>query len=130
MRKILINNNKYDKRININKIKVDLAIRFLDFLKENEALDAFLNNFFLDSSLRKGDYVVRGQEGYNRNIVSSMPHNMLNDIHFYLNNVNEMLYLNHAFAWPGTKERYSFWIKLAGEWMDYVWNYWNSNPEP
>lgn len=126
MEKILINDNKYDKRININKIKVDIALRFLDFLKKNKVLDAFLNNFFLDSSLREGYHTVHGQEGFSRGIIFTMPHNMLNNIHFYLNNVNEMQYLNNAFVWSNTEEHHSFWSKLDNEWTDYVGDYWDS----
>lgn len=126
MKKILINKS-LDERVNISKIRTNLGLKFLEFLRDKGVLKEFLDNFFDNPGFRRGVYRPSGCEAYTNSMrVITPPDEMLNDIHYYLNKFNEAEYILNAFSyrWCNVERGQDYWPKLDDEWQRFVFSYW------
>lgn len=126
MRKILISNHSFDKRVNTGKIRVNLGLKFLEFLRNKGVLKEFLDNFFDSPDFRRGVHRPSGCEAYINSMRAITPPEMVNDIHYYLNNFNEAEYILDAFSyqWCHFERRQDYWSELDDEWERFVFSYW------
>lgn len=126
MKKILISNHSFDERVDTGKIRVNLGIKFLEFLRYKGVLKEFLDNFFENPDFRRGVHRPSGCEAYINSMRAITPLEMINDIHYYLNNFNEVDYILDAFSyrWCKVERGQDYWPELDDEWERFVFSYW------
>lgn len=90
---------------------------FLNFLKENDCLDNFKNNWY-----KLYRYVYRGYDKEYYNLKNYLfPSSLMDRCVFY------RYVINDSFRWSGTSEGSTFWKEIDDKWIKYTTNLINND---